>query len=113
MMVRRGSLVPRLFSKPITTLPRQGAFMKYKLSCIGFLLLTILAGGAGFAGQDHRKTEDAFDKMMREGWKPAAPGVLQRRSGDRRVETYAIGADGLRWAVREMENRLRFLESQY
>lgn len=87
--------------------------MKRKLWCIGLLLLTILSVGAVFADQDHRKTEDALDKMMREGWKPVAPGVLQRRTGERRVETYAIGADGLRWAVQEMENRLRFLESQY
>src|ERR1043166_129836 len=87
--------------------------MRQKLWCIGFLLLTILAGGAVFADQDHRKTEDALDKMMGEGWKPVAPGVLQRSKNGNQVETFAIGPEGMQWALQQLKGRLRFLRSEY
>ncbi len=89
--------------------------MKWKLSCLGLLSLSVLMlGGQAFAGPgDRQKPGDALDKMLREGWKPVAPGVLQVHKGDNRVETFAIGPEGMRWALRQMTARLRSLEREY
>src|SRR5690349_1974509 len=88
--------------------------MKWKLS-VGCLLLAIFVlGNPAFAGPGGRqKPGDALDKMIREGWKPVAPGVMQRHKGPNRVETFAIGPQGMRWALRQMKARLRVLENEY
>jgi hypothetical protein len=88
--------------------------MKRKLWCIGLLLLSVLVTGSpAFAGEGPGEAKDALDKMFSEGWMPVAPGVLQRHVGEHRVETFAIGVEGLRWGVKELEARLRFLEGEY
>jgi hypothetical protein len=51
--------------------------------------------------------------MIHEGWSPVAPGVLQRRPGGTQVETFAIGPEGMRWAVRELETRLAALVREH
>lgn len=61
------------------------------------LLLAMLAPGASAFAQ----------------WAPVAPGVLQRHGEGKQVETFAVGPEGLRWAVREVQNRLAFLKAEY
>lgn len=89
--------------------------MKWKLSRLGLFVFTVLMlAGQAFAGPgDRQKPGDTLDKMLREGWKPVAPGVLQIHKGKNRVETFAIGPEGMRWALRQMTARLRSLEREY
>jgi hypothetical protein len=89
--------------------------MKWKLSRLGLFVLTVfMLEGHAFAGPgDRQDPDDTLDRMMREGWTPVAPGVLQIHKGGNRVETFAIGPEGMRWALRQMTARLRFLEREY
>jgi hypothetical protein len=56
---------------------------------------------------------DRLDQMLAEGWQPIAPGVLERRTEGHRVETFAMGADGFTWVVRQTQSQLGMLLDQY
>jgi hypothetical protein len=51
--------------------------------------------------------------MMEEGWKPVAPGVLQRSYEDNKVETFAIGSEGMRFVIKQLQGRLASLRKDY
>jgi hypothetical protein len=78
------------------------------------LLLAMLGPGASVSARPAgRSADDPLASMLREGWKPVAPGVLQRQLEGDRVETFAIGPEGSRWAVREIEHRLALLKKEF
>jgi len=85
---------------------------KFRWIC-SVLLLAVLVPGASALAQEEHRPGDALDRMMAEGWTPVASGVLQRQGEGKRVETFAVGPEGLRWAVREVQSRLAFLRSEY
>jgi hypothetical protein len=85
---------------------------KFRWICSVLLLAMLVPGASALAQQGHRPT-DALDRMMAEGWTLVAPGVLQRHGEGKRVETFAVGPEGLRWAVREVQGRLAFLMAEY
>lgn len=85
---------------------------KFRWICSVLLLAMLVPGASALAQQEYRPA-DALDRMMGEGWTPVAPGVLQRQGEGNRVETFAVGPEGLRWAVREVQSRLAFLRTQY
>jgi hypothetical protein len=52
---------------------------------------------------------DRLDQMMAEGWLPVAPGVLERRTEGHEVETFAMGAEGFAWMVKQTQSQLGML----
>jgi hypothetical protein len=86
---------------------------KFRWICPVLLLAMLAPGASAVAQPEDRGPDDLLASMMRQGWKPVAPGVLRRHQESGRVETFAIGPEGSRWAVREVENRLAFLKREY
>jgi hypothetical protein len=76
------------------------------LSC-----LAIFAGSSPGLAEDNAPS-DPFERMIQEGWRMVAPGVLQRDLGHGKVETFGLGAEGLRWKLKEMRQQLAFLRSE-
>jgi hypothetical protein len=56
---------------------------------------------------------DWLIRMYDDGWQKMQEGVLQRGEGGGRVETFTYGAEGLRWHIAGLEERLDFLEGLY
>jgi hypothetical protein len=80
--------------------------LTFLLSC-----LAIFAGSSPGLAEDS-STSDPFERMIQEGWRMVAPGVLQRDLGPGKVETFGLGAEGLRWKLKEMRQQLAFLRSE-
>ena len=77
------------------------------------LLLSMLIPSTSALAQEIQDDKDVLDTMMNEGWQAVAPGVLQRNRGGNKVETFAIGPEGLRWAIKQLQTRLTFLKREY
>jgi hypothetical protein len=56
---------------------------------------------------------DLLDKMLGEGWQIAAPGVLERKIEGHRTETFAMGAEGFAWMVKQTQSQLGMVLDQY
>lgn len=84
-----------------------------KLTLLVFLLscLFLFAGASPGLAQDNA-TSDPFERMIQEGWRVVSPGVLQRDLGPGKVETFGLGAEGLRFKLKEMRQQLAFLRSE-
>src|SRR5690349_18669231 len=76
------------------------------LSC-----LSVFAGSSPSLAEDNA-TSDPFERMIQEGWRVVTPGVLQRDLGPGKVETFGLGAEGLRFKLQEMRKQLAFLRSE-
>jgi Carbohydrate binding module (family 6) len=51
-------------------------------------------------------------KMLDEGWGEAEAGVLERRTGGNRVETFTYGKEGQRFTARRLRQRIRSLQRE-
>ncbi|HEY9420498.1 MAG TPA: carbohydrate-binding protein [Thermoanaerobaculia bacterium] len=51
-------------------------------------------------------------KMLEEGWREAEAGVLERRTGGNRVETFTYGQEGRRFTARRLLQRIRSLQRE-
>lgn len=81
-------------------------------ACLVLLLAMIIPGTSTLA-QEQETEGDALDKLMEEGWTVAAPGVMQRQGEGNKVETFAVGPEGLRWVIQELSLRVAFLKREY
>jgi hypothetical protein len=89
-------------------------FVKQKLSWIALVLfLAMLVPGISALAQEEQGEKDPLVKMMEEGWKPVAPGVLQRSFEDNKVETFAVGSEGMRFVIKQLQGRLAALRKDY
>jgi ribosomal protein L29 len=91
----------------------KGAIMKQSGRVYVVLLLAMITLGTAAQAQERRQKGDALDTMIQEGWRVVAPGVLQRKGDGNKVETFAVGAEGQRWALKELRSRLAFLRKEY
>jgi hypothetical protein len=78
------------------------------LSCLG----TFVGSRPGLAAEGTATTGDPFIHMIQEGWRMVAPGVLQRDLGTGKVETFGLGAEGLRFKMEGMKAHLRDLRAE-
>ena len=78
-----------------------------------FLLGLILAAGAAFA--EPPAVSDIHDEaaLLAQGWQRITDGVLQRKLGGNKAETFAFGREGAAWMVERSEDRLGFLLGEY
>ncbi len=51
-------------------------------------------------------------QMLEEGWQVVGEGVLERRPGGNRVETFTYGEEGLRFTARRLKQRIRSLQRE-
>jgi hypothetical protein len=51
-------------------------------------------------------------KMLDEGWREVEAGVLERRTGGNRVETFTYGQEGRRFTARRLRQRIRSLQRE-
>jgi Carbohydrate binding module (family 6) len=51
-------------------------------------------------------------KMLEEGWREVGEGVLERRAGGNRVETFTYGKEGQRVTAKRLRQRIRSLERE-
>ena len=56
---------------------------------------------------------DVLERLSEDGWKPVAPGVMQRGLGTDKVETLGIGAEGRRFQLAQMKARLASLREEF
>lgn len=56
---------------------------------------------------------DLVNRLLQDGWERVEEGVLQRKRGGGRVETFSYGEQGMRWTVRRLAERLRSLQREY
>ena len=79
-----------------------------------FCLAALLTAGASLAAPPQPYAgQDALDRMLADGWRPIAPGVLERSKGGHKVETFAMGAEGFAWVVQQTQGQLGMLLDQY
>ncbi|HEX6899864.1 MAG TPA: hypothetical protein VF789_09125 [Thermoanaerobaculia bacterium] len=77
-------------------------------------LAVVLAASPGFAMPPGGNIgQDLLEEMKAVGWKPVAPGVLQRSLGDHKVETMALGPEGFAWMAEQLQDRLELLLDEY
>ncbi len=91
--------------------------MKTRLLMISAALsLTILSARPGSAQAPATPEPDPrpqwLDKMLDEGWREVEEGVLERRGGGNRVETFTYGKEGRRFTARRLRQRIRSLERE-
>lgn len=81
------------------------------------LVLCLFALGItplGLSAQtDRENPTDLLTKMEREGWTRVMEGVLQRHQGENKVENFAYGPEGMKWALQDLQNRHNALVDQY
>jgi len=77
-----------------------------------FALAMLIPGTSTFA-QEEQEGMDPLAKMVEDGWKPVAPGVLQRSFEDNKVETFAVGPEGLRFVIKQLQGRLASLRKDF
>lgn len=77
------------------------------------LLILALALSLAFAAPPGETGRDRFTQMIHEGWKPVAPGVLQRSLGSHSTETFAMGREGFSWLAEQLQARLAALKDEY
>ena len=82
------------------------------LTVLLFCLGNFVGSRPGLAAQGTATTVDPFIHMIQEGWRMAAPGVLQRDLGHGKVETFGLGAEGLRFKMEGMKAHLRDLRAE-
>lgn len=51
--------------------------------------------------------------LLAQGWQRITDGVLERKLGGNKVETFAFGREGFEWMVQRLEDRLGFLATEY
>jgi hypothetical protein len=77
------------------------------------LCLAILCNSRpGFANSLNPIPTDLLIRLEKEGWKTAAPGVMQHTVGST-VETLGFGDDGLRFKIKELKAHLAFLRKEF
>ncbi|HSK79407.1 MAG TPA: hypothetical protein VLQ45_23340 [Thermoanaerobaculia bacterium] len=76
------------------------------------LALSLMGTFAGAAFAAGRGEGDAGTRSGLVGWKKVAPGVWSKASGGK-VETYAIGAQGMKWALTPLRAELTRLMDAY
>ncbi|HYG61461.1 MAG TPA: PKD domain-containing protein [Thermoanaerobaculia bacterium] len=87
--------------------------MTKKLGWISLMaFLALLIPGTVLMAQEGQPERDPLLKMMEEGWKPVAPGVLQRSFEDNKVETFAVGPEGIKWTIKQLRARMAFLQKE-
>ena len=87
--------------------------MSRKLLLFSFLLGFILAAGAAFANPPALSDIHDEKALLAQGWQRITDGVLQRKLGGNKVETFAFGREGAEWMVERSEDRLGFLQEEY
>lgn len=89
--------------------------MKSKVFLVPVLVGLAIFGHSSpsLAGSSSEPPADLLEKMQNAGWRPMAPGVLQRGLGNNKVETLGFGAEGLRFKLQEMKKHLTFLRGEY
>jgi hypothetical protein len=86
-----------------------------KMSFLVPLLLCLAIFGSsrpGLANSLNQIPTDLLIRLEKEGWKTAAPGVMQHTVGST-VETLGFGDDGLRFKIQEMKAHLAFLRKEF
>jgi hypothetical protein len=88
-------------------------FMRQSFGWLFLVLsLAMLVPGISTA-QEEQEEKDPLVKMMEDGWRPVAPGVLQRSYEDNKVETFAVGPEGMRFVIKQLQGRLSSLRKDY
>jgi hypothetical protein len=86
-----------------------------KMSFLVPLLLCLAIFGnprPGLANSWNQIPTDLLIRLEKEGWKTAAPGVMQHTVGNT-VETLGFGDDGLRFKIKELKAHLAFLRKEF
>jgi hypothetical protein len=88
--------------------------MKKKVFFVPLLLCLALFGSSrpGLADSVNPIPTDLLIRLEKEGWKTAAPGVMQHTVGNT-VETLGFGDDGLRFRIKELKAHLAFLRKKF
>lgn len=87
--------------------------MKAKLLTISAaLVFLLLSARSGPAQAQAEADPDWLRSMLEQGWQEVQTGVLERRPGGNRLETYTYGEAGRRYAVQRLEERIRALEQE-
>jgi hypothetical protein len=93
--------------------------VKYKKYLFTALVLCLsLSSGThlAFAGQSDPETPapDRIEKMLNEGWRPVAEGLLQRSRGENTpVESFAYGREGFIWLEQELRRQYGRMLAEY
>lgn len=87
--------------------------MSRKLLLSTFVLGLILMAGVAFANPPAMSDIHDEAALLAQGWQRITDGVLQRKLGGNKVETFAFGREGSEWMVERMEDRLGFLQAEY
>ena len=87
--------------------------MSRKILLSSFVLCFLLAAGAAFANPPAMSDIHDEAALLAQGWQRITDGVLQRKLGGNKVETFAFGREGSVWMVERLEDRLGFLQAEY
>lgn len=87
--------------------------MYRKLLLSSLVLCFLLTAGAAFANPPDMSNIHDEAALLAQGWQRITDGVLQRKLGGNKVETFAFGREGSDWMVERMEDRLGFLQAEY
>lgn len=82
-------------------------FFVFLLSC-----LALFDSRPGLADSANPIPTDLLVRLEKEGWKTAAPGVMQHTVGST-VETLGFGDDGLRFKIQDLKAHLAFLRKEF
>jgi hypothetical protein len=87
--------------------------MYRKLLLSSFVLCFLLTAGAAFANPPDMSSIHDEAALLAQGWQRITDGVLQRKLGGNKIETFAFGREGSEWMVERSEDRLGFLLGEY
>lgn len=87
--------------------------MSRKLLLTAFVLGSMILAGAAFAEPPAISNIHNEDALLAQGWQRITDGVLQRKLGGNKVETFAFGREGADWMLQRSEDRLGFLMGEY
>jgi hypothetical protein len=87
--------------------------MSRKLLLTAFVLGLALMASAAFANPPAMSDIHDEKALLAQGWQRITDGVLQRKLGGNKVETFAFGSEGAEWMLQRLEDRLGFLLGEY
>lgn len=76
---------------------------------LGLILMT----GTAFANPPSVSILHDEAALLAQGWLKITDGVVQRKLGGNKVETFAFGREGAQWMIEKSEDRLGFLLAEY
>ena len=78
-----------------------------------FVLALILMTGTAFASPPDLSILHDEAALLAQGWLKITDGVVQRKLGGNKTETFAFGREGAQWMIERSEDRLGFLLGEY